>query len=189
MATTETALEQRIRAIEDREQIRDLVARYCYVMDDRDLDGTRDILTDEVVIRSSDGKMNSEGRDAVLEMYKGRWNLLGPSFHWTHDVIVELDEHDADRATGVISCHAEVVRRGKARLAAIRYLDEYRRGEDGRWRFSERSLSYYYYLDPREYADVLEHPLRVRVDAEADPPGFPEATETFRRYYEEHPRT
>jgi ketosteroid isomerase-like protein len=187
--TTETTLEQRIRRLEATEEIRNLVARYCYAMDNRDIPATIDLFTDDVVIRSNDGKMDSRGRDNVLAMYQGRWVVLGPSFHWTHDVLVELDEDDPDSATGLISCHAEMTRNGTAQVTGIRYDDKYRREDDGRWRFSERALSYFYFCDPREYAETMEHPLRVRAYDTPSEPGWPESLETYRRYYEENPRS
>jgi uncharacterized protein (TIGR02246 family) len=186
--TTETTLEQRIDRLESTEEIRNLVARYCYAMDNRDIPATLDLFTDDVVIRSNDGKMDSRGRDNVMAMYQARWVVLGPSFHWTHDVLVELDGDDPDSATGLISCHAEMTRNGTAQVTGIRYDDKYRREDDGRWRFSERALSYFYFCDPREYAETMEHPLRVRAYDEPSEPGWPESLETYRRYYEENPR-
>ena len=61
MVTNQVTLEERIRRIEDCEQIRALVHRYCYLMDNRDLEGCHDLFTPDIVIRSFDGKMNSTG--------------------------------------------------------------------------------------------------------------------------------
>lgn len=182
------ALERRLRTLEDREQIRDLVARYNWVMDDRDLEGIRDLFTEDVRISSSDGAMESVGRDAVVAMYQGRFEVLGPSLHWAHDLRVFPDPNDPDAATGLVSLHAEMTRHKVAALSAIRYEDGYRRGEDGRWRFSSRLIAFFYYLDAREYADVLESPLRVRSSAEHVPGGFPESLESWKRYYAEFRR-
>ena len=71
--------------------------------------------------------------------------MPGPSNHFTHDRIVEFDHMDPDRATGLVSAHAEMQRQGQPMLAAIRYQDVYQRCE-GRWRFRERGLSFVYDL-------------------------------------------
>ncbi len=185
--TTVATVEERLQRLEAADAIRTLIARYCYAMDNRDLAAVVDLFTPDVVVRSHDGVMDSRGRDAVMAMFQERWSVLGPSFHWTHDVIVDVADGSRD-ATGLVSCHAEVTRSGRAQLSAIRYSDRYRREDDGRWRFSERTLSFFYYLDPREYAEVLEHPLRIRTYGDPAVAGFPEQVESYRRYYEEHPR-
>ncbi len=181
-------IEWRLQALEDREEIRNLVARYNWVMDDRDLEGIRDLFTEDVKVSSHDGALSSHGREEVVAMFQGRFEVLGPSLHWAHDHRVWLDPDDHDRACGLLSLHAEMTRFGMAAISAIRYKDAYRRCGDGRWRFSERLLSFFYFLDPREYADVLEHPLRVRSSPDHTSAGFPETLETWQRYYEEFPR-
>ena len=190
VTTTEqtiAALERRLRQLEDREEIRALVARYNWVMDDRDLPGIRDLFTADVRDSSSDGALDSQGRDAVVKMFQGRFEVLGPSLHWAHDHRIWFEE-DEDAARGLVSLHAEMTRFGVAAISAIRYEDNYRRGEDGRWRFSSRRLSFFYFMDPREYAAALEHSLRVRSSADHTAAGFPETLDSWQRYYEEFPR-
>ena len=48
-------IERRIRRLEDRVEIGELIARYGLVMDDRDIDGMPALFTPDVVIRSDDG--------------------------------------------------------------------------------------------------------------------------------------
>ncbi|MFN8217858.1 MAG: nuclear transport factor 2 family protein [Solirubrobacterales bacterium] len=193
MSEAETAalvaqLEERLRTLEDREEIRSLVARYNWVMDDRDLPGIRDLFTEDAQVRSNDGALESVGREAVVAMYQGRFEVLGPSLHWAHDHRVFPDPTDSDRATGTVSLHAEMTRFGVAAVSAIRYDDAYRRCADGIWRFSERRLSFFYFMDPREYPEVMEHSDRVRSSEQHTAAGFPEGLESWRRYYAEFPR-
>ena len=183
---TIAALERRLRRLEDREEIKALVARYNWVMDDRDLDGIRDLFTEDVTVGSSDGVLDSRGRDAVVKMFQGRFEVLGPSLHWAHDHRIWFD--DDDNARGLLSLHAEMTRFGVAAISAIRYEDTYRRCDDDHWRIAARRLSFFYFMDPRDYAEVLEHPLRVRSSADHVAAGFPEALDTWGRYYEEFPR-
>ncbi len=94
-------LQERIRRLEDRVAIGELVARYCLVMDNRDVDAIENLFTADVRVWSADGVMDARGRQAVLELFKGRFAVLGPSNHFTHDRIVEFDPRDHDLATGI----------------------------------------------------------------------------------------
>ena len=58
-------------------------------------------------------------------------------------------------------------------LASLQYDDTYQRYE-GTWRFSRRSMSFLYYLDAREYAEVLGDPYRVRAYGEPRLADLPE---------------
>ena len=181
-------IEQRIRRLEDRAAIDELIARYGFTIDDRDLPAIADLFTDDAVVRSADGVMSATGLDAVIEQFHGRFSVLGPSNHYTHDRVIAFDEVDPDRATGRVVSHAEMTRHGRAAVACIRYLDEFRRCADGRWRFRERVLSFLYYAHPDEYGETLESALRIKAYDEPMEAGWPESLETWKRYYAEHPR-
>lgn len=184
----ERTLEQRLRELEDRNAIGELIARYGFTIDDRDIGAVADLFTDDAVMRSNDGVMHATGRDAVVEQFHGRFAALGPSNHFTHDRVITFDGADPDRATGLVVSHAEMTREGRAKLACIRYYDQYRRCEDGRWRFRERLLSFFYFTDPAAYGATLEETDRIKAYAEPSPAGWPETLETWQRYYEAHPR-
>lgn len=182
--TRTTTLEDRIRRLEDRNEIEELIARYGLVMDDRDMAGMPFLFTPDAVVRSLDGVMNSCGTAALVEMFKGRFTVLGPSNHFTHDKIIRFDDTDPDRASGIVLSHAEMNRKGVAMLAAIRYADQYRRHE-GRWKFSERVLSLFYYVNAAELVDALGPGLKQRVRAydKPMPADWPEGLATWKSYY------
>ncbi|HWJ07669.1 MAG TPA: nuclear transport factor 2 family protein [Steroidobacteraceae bacterium] len=182
MATT--TLERRLRQLEDRVEIGELVMRYGLVMDDRDVDAMPQLFTPDVRIRSADGVMDARGRDAAVAMFLGRFTVLGPSNHFTHDRLVEFDADDDDRATGLVLSHAEMQRKGQPMLAAMRYRDVYRRWE-GSWRFAERLLSFMYYVPTAEYLDAFGPGLdrRMRAYDRAVPADWPEQLPTWKRYY------
>ena len=177
-------LEERIRRLEDREEIHELIARYCLVMDNRDVDAMPDLFTPDFVVCSADGVMNTAGREAAVEMFRGRFQVLGPSNHFTHVRILTFDALDPDRARGLVLAHAEMNRKNQPMLAAIRYEDEYRRHE-GRWKFARRSLAFMYYVPTAEYLDALGPGLerRNRAYDTPAPADWPEALPTWRRYY------
>ena len=175
---------RRIRRLEDRAEIGELVARYCLVMDDRDMTGMPELFTPDAVVRSNDGVMNAVGLPAVIQLFRGRFSVLGPSNHFTHDRIVRFEDDDPDAASGLVLAHAEMNRKGQPMLAAIRYSDRYRRWRD-RWRFAERVMSFFYYVPTAEYLDALGPGLarRMRAYDEARPADWPETLETWLRYY------
>ena len=87
-------------------------------------------------------------------------------------------EHRRDRG------RAEMHRDGVAMIAAIRYHDMYRRYL-GNWRFSERILSFFYYVPAAEYVEALEAGLATRMRAYRDKsaPDWPERLPTWKKFY------
>lgn len=177
-------LERRIRRLEDRDSICELIARYGLVMDDRDMENMNSLFTADVVVRSIDGVMNSTGREAAVELFRGRFKVLGPSNHFSHDKIIRFDEADPDRATGLVLSHAEMNRKGQAMITAIRYQDAYRR-EQGQWRFSERVLQFFYYVPAAQYLEALGSGLATRNRAYETPMAadWPEKLSSWKQYY------
>ena len=51
----------------------------------------------------------AEIRELVAQFH-GRFAVLGPSSHFTHDHVIEFDDQDDARAGGLVNAHAEVVR-------------------------------------------------------------------------------
>lgn len=165
--------QDRIRALEDREEIRDLVTRYGLAMDERDMDEVRAIFCHDATVRSKDGVFAAEGIDSIVETYEGRWAALGPTFHVNHGQTITLDPHDHDSATGRVTAHAEVVRDGTVMVAAVVYEDVYRR-VDGAWRFADRNMGYFYYVPVETYAEALPTRNRMRPYGAATPATFPD---------------
>jgi ketosteroid isomerase-like protein len=183
----ETSVEKRLRRLEDRFAIEELIARYGLVMDDRDMEAMPGLFTEDVRILSRDGVMDARGRDAAIALYRGRFAVLGPSNHFTHDRIIRFGD-DPDEATGIVLSHAEMQRKGEPMLAAIRYADRYRR-EDGAWRFAERLFDFFYYVPTAQYLDALGPGLATRMRAYEEPADadIPEKLATWRAYYGDAP--
>lgn len=183
MADKALTLEERIRRIEDRLEIRELAGRYGFAVDDRNIGELERLFTPEATFRSKDGVMDARGRVAVMEQFRGRFSVLGPSNHFTHDHLIAFGD-SPDCATGLVSSHAEVWRNGQALLGSLRYEDVYQRHE-GRWCFSDRLLSFFYYMPVVEYADGLGSRLRMRAYGDQRPADFPEALASWREYHGE----
>ena len=103
-------LEQRLAKLEAKDEIRELVAHYGIVIDDRDLDGIEALFTRDGSFRSKDGVLNAIGRDAVMEQFRARFAVLGPTNHFAHEHIITLDTTDCASAAGLVTSHAEVWR-------------------------------------------------------------------------------
>ncbi|MER2533872.1 MAG: nuclear transport factor 2 family protein [Rhizobiaceae bacterium] len=152
--TDTSALETRLRRLEDRDFIRRLAGLYALAMDDRDMNLVADIFTADAVLTWKGGSPRYEGREAIVAFYRERLAPTGPSFHVTHDQIVDWDGQDADKATGLVLGHAETFSGGRQFVSAIRYEDFYAR-EDGVWRFAQRTLTFLYQTPVDRYAGIL----------------------------------
>jgi ketosteroid isomerase-like protein len=164
-------LEVRIDRLEAESAIRQLVARYCFAIDDRRLDDIAALFADDAVVCSADGVMQAQGVPAIMAQFAGRFAVLGPGAHYMHDI--SIDFADADHARGMVSGHAELERNGKMMVAALRYHDQYRRTEAG-WRFARRQINFLYYVDVADYPGILRHRMRNRAYATPMPADFPE---------------
>lgn len=173
-------IEKRVKRLEDREEIRTLVARYGLVVDNRDMDTLAEMFTADVSFGSRDGKL--EGRDAVLDMYYARLGETGPSNHFTHDHVIWFEDNK-DEAKGIVTSHVELVRGGEPILIAMRYEDTYRR-DDGSWRFAERITSFFYYLKAADYLDLLPMEKRMCASGEPAEADWPEGLPTWQAFQE-----
>lgn len=166
------SLEDRLRRVEDRLDITDLVQLYGYVMDERDLDGLPRLFTSDAELHSEDGVFKAIGLDAIRETYAGRYAALGPTYHYAHGVIVRFDDSDPDVAYGLVNGNAEVVREGTTMVVALRYKDTYRRTDEG-WRFQVRTMSYMYYMPLAEFDEGLKSVDRTRAYGDRRPADWP----------------
>jgi len=175
-------LAARIDRLESESAIRALAARYCFAIDNHDLDAVSDLFTEDARVWSRDAVMDATGRDAVIEQYRQRFAVLGPSNHVSHDHWVRFGG-DADRAEGQLSAHAELWRNEETMVTALRYDDVYRR-DGGTWRFQERALSFLYYVPLAEYPAILGRRDRMRAYPEPAEADYPEKLPSWKDYRE-----
>jgi uncharacterized protein (TIGR02246 family) len=156
-AVEDTSLAARVRRLEDRQELADLVARYGPAVDDRDADAIAELFAEDSVFDTVAGVMR--GREQVVAYYLERLSQFGASFHYPHSQTVEFDGED--RAHGLVTAHAEMASGSEAFWVALRYHDEYVR-EDGRWRFAVRRVQQLYALPLRELIEEMgsSHLLR-----------------------------
>jgi hypothetical protein len=77
-----------------------------------------------------------------------------------------------------LSVHAEVWRNEQPMVTAMRYSDRYEK-VDGLWRFSERLLSFFYYLNVADYPSAMGQLERNRASGTPVAADYPERLPTF----------
>ena len=178
-------LRTRVDRLESKEAIRELVSAYAVACDHHDMPALDDLFTEDAVFASPNGAMIATGRNAIHDMFVRILGIRGPGYHWTHDVTVNIDPSDPDRATGVVHSHAETTPSGVMSIAAMRYHDSYRR-EAGIWRFASREISFLYYVPVSEYGASLTRPDRVVMGTERHAADYPEALEAWQAFEASH---
>lgn len=166
-------LETRVARLEAESQIRQLISSYSFSIDNREIDRIRALFTDDATVRSQDGVMNAMGADAIVELYRERFRVLGAGAHYMHDLRLEFLDDALTEARGEVSGHAELARNGQMMVTALRYADLYRNTSAG-WRIHERTISFLYYVPVADYPEVLLTQYRNRAYAEPKLADFPE---------------
>ena len=176
---------KRLERLESKEEIRDLVSKYAEACDQQDLESLERLFTEDSEFDSPSGLLKSKGRQNIIDMYLEVFKSRGPSFHWTHDVRVQLDPNKTDLATGVVYSHAETTRDGVVSLAAMRYDDNYAK-EDGVWKFAKRVIHFFYYVKTKEYVEMLTSPLRVGMGDATVAADIPESVPAWIEFQEKY---
>jgi ketosteroid isomerase-like protein len=130
----------------DRLALSELADRYASAVDRRDIGSFVQLFTDDAELSVHD----PAEAEAPSRVRRGRGELsevprliarYRKTFHFVGNCLYEIDD---DAATGEVYCVAhhliddpEVV---TSRVMVIRYLDNYQRCEDGRWRISRRRV-------------------------------------------------
>lgn len=141
MKDTDGAMAARIRRLEIRAELSDLVARYGYVLDARDWDGVASCFAQDGSLAFQGGSVT--GHAALRDFYAERVGAYEFTFHYPHSHVFEITG-DLN-ATGIVSAHAEHGLDGTCLLAGVYYHDDYVH-EDGRWRIARREIRSRYFL-------------------------------------------
>src|SRR5208282_6902001 len=153
----EENLARRLRMVEDRQQIEELRATYCFLVDD----GRFDELVDRCFTEDAccDFRGAGDAEQMAPTVSRGRAELrnfftvmvpaaLRGMAHTVHNHRVSID---GDRASG--DCYFELTAvdrtSGEAVVGAGRYLDRYRR-DNGAWRFEMRNAAIFFIAPLRE---------------------------------------
>jgi ketosteroid isomerase-like protein len=147
-------LEERVQALEDKEEILHLMNAYAHAMDEgRDIDAWNDLYTEDAVWQGTPvtstggtGLTRIEGRKAMAEWWlrAGRAEAAywGPGHRASHHCVVMIDIRiDGNRASavsyGLITAEHP---NGPILRVTGKYTDVIVKCDDGRWRFKKRHL-------------------------------------------------
>lgn len=142
------SLEQRVRRLEDRFAINDLVVAYATLLDDAQWEALGLLFTEDGVFASPNS--TTSGRAAIIENFKVKHAPFPATWHDPHGIAVEFDGDD--HARGTVIGYAELGQPGVTVTTSIRYQDDYRR-EDGTWRFAKRHVLSLYGMPLSELAE------------------------------------
>jgi len=131
-----STLEERIRRLEDRAEIQDLVAAYFRAVDDDDYAVVAWCFTPDAQFVAS-GFTGDRSREAVVAFLKLARSGMGQTVHTPNYVQIEFTGDGAAR--GLVSAHLELGLDDKTHYGAVRYMDEYRR-VDGVWQIAFRDM-------------------------------------------------
>ena len=135
------SIEQRVWELEDRDEIKELTARYCWHVAHGEGEAAANLFTDDGVldVRYADFKP-VRGREALLKFYRASVREPEVALPFIQNHIIELS---GDEARGTCAIEARFARNGESVTAAGYYEDKYRR-ERGRWRLVERKLFFHH---------------------------------------------
>ena len=135
------SLEQRIQELEDRDQIKELTARYCWHVARGEGEAVAALFTDDGALEVNDGSFRPvRGGEALLKFYRSAVNQPKLAIPFIQNHIIEVH---GDEARGTCGIEARFSRNGESVTAAGYYEDRYRR-EKGAWRFVERKITFWH---------------------------------------------
>jgi hypothetical protein len=79
-----------------------------------------------------------------------------------------------------VTAHAEMGIEGRMILVGLRYHDAYVKGEDGRWRFSERETYFHYFMPADELPSRYSDEIRRTWPGQPLPADIPDGLDTYR---------
>lgn len=135
------SIEQRVQELEDRDQIKELTARYCWHVAHGEGEAVAALFADDGVLEVTDGSFKPvKGKDELLKFYRTSVNQPEMAIPFIQNHIIEVK---GDEAEGTCGIEARFTRNGESVTAAGYYEDRYRR-ENGKWRFTQRKITFHH---------------------------------------------
>jgi ketosteroid isomerase-like protein len=135
------SLEQRIQELEDRDQIKELTASYCWHVARGEGTAVAALFADDGVLEVTDGSFPTvRGREALDKFYKTSVSKPEMAIPFIQNHIIKVN---GDEAEGTCGIEARFNRNGESFTAAGFYEDRYRR-ERGQWRFTQRKITFFH---------------------------------------------
>jgi hypothetical protein len=145
--------EERLRRLEDRIELQNLIIRYFIDCDDQDYEDLARLFADDAEYAGGTGPQE------ITEVLRASRSQMGPTIHTPDYMLIEFTE--ADRASAVIGAHCELARGGTTVFGAARYVGQYVRGPNG-WRIWRKERLWFHVGPWDQVGTSLTADLRVR---------------------------
>ncbi len=140
MAINEKALQELI----DKDAIRELVLLYSRAIDRKDVELLRDLYTQDAT--DTHGDSFDGPADAYCEFIEQALPYMPYSGHHVCNHMISVEGDEANGEVYALAYHVIPNQSGDGTsdedFMAVRYIDNYRRCDDGKWRFSKRVVTY-----------------------------------------------
>ena len=144
-------MEARVRRLEDRAAINDVVVGYFLATDGDDIVTVGESFTKDATFSAS-GHLCARGRQGIMEFIADARARMGLTVHTPHYAQVTFESNDS--AKGIVGAHLELVIAGSSLCGAVRYVDEYAQSE-GSWRIKSRDMRTIYIAPWLEVGQAL----------------------------------
>jgi hypothetical protein len=151
-------VEHRLRRLEDRAELQDLVVRYFLASDDDDAAALGECFVSDASFSVS-GALCGDSREAILAFIASERAKMGLTVHTPNYALFTFT--DDKQATGLVGAHLELVLGGQSLFGAVRYRDSYVR-HDGHWRLRSRDMRVAHIAPWAEVGQALQSPTPVR---------------------------
>ena len=166
-----SSLEQRIKLLEDRAAIQDLVAAYFLASDDDDYALLAQCFTHDACFEAS-GFEDAAGRYDIVALIRMARAGMGQTIHTPNYVHITFTA--PGEAKGVVCAHLELGLGETTYFGAVRYIDRYA-FEDGQWRIAVRTMKVIHIAPWSEVSGSLTAEHNVRwPGADPLPSDFPQ---------------
>jgi hypothetical protein len=132
-----SALEARIRRLEDRAEIEDLVLKYFLAADEDDWETLGTTFARDGSF-SAGAFPGGSDRESVVKFIQADRQNMGVTVHTQNTTLLTFA--DDDHASGVVGAHLELARGGTTVYGAVRYYDSYERTAEG-WKIKTREMA------------------------------------------------
>ena len=133
-----------LKVLIDKEAIRELVLLYSRGVDRKDLELLRDLYTEDAT--DTHGDTYDGPAEGYLQFLSASLPYMRYSGHHVANHMISVEGDEAEGEVYTLAFHAIPDGQGGLLedLKLVRYIDKYRRCEDGRWRFAKRTVTYDY---------------------------------------------
>lgn len=133
-------IEQRVQELADREEIKELTAKYCWHVARGEGEEIARLFTDDGLLDVKDQNFKPVRGEDLRKFYRNSVREPELAVPFIHNHIIELN---GDEARGTCMIDARFIRGGESVIAAGYYEDKYRR-VNGKWLFAERRLTFHH---------------------------------------------